>query len=101
MDRRQYLLSKLAEEASEISQISLKCQQFGMDDRYPDKDSNKNSTKLGNELTDLWGIVAMLVDEGHLGFLLEEEKIIKKVQKVNRYYDYALKRGQIQERENV
>lgn len=30
MDRIQYLLSKIAEEASEIAQIALKTQQFGV-----------------------------------------------------------------------
>ena len=97
MNRKQYLLSKLAEEANEVAQMALKCQQFGFDDRYPDNTSEKNSERLINELIDLQGIISMLINEKHLVFISKEQKIFRKIKKVNRYYLYAKQCGQITE----
>lgn len=43
MNREQYLLGKLAEEGSEVAQMALKTQQFGLDDVYIDE---KQSSKI-------------------------------------------------------
>ncbi len=61
MNRLQYLLTKLAEEAAEIAQISLKTQQFGLDERYNDGLSNKE--RCHQELDDLNGVIQLLNDE--------------------------------------
>ena len=47
LTRYQYLLTKLAEEASEIAQIALKTQQFGADE--PSVASESTSEGIGSQ----------------------------------------------------
>ena len=54
MNREQYLLGKLAEEGSEVAQMALKTQQFGLDEVYVDE---SNRQRLHGELNDLLTIV--------------------------------------------
>lgn len=43
MTREQFLLSKIAEEASELAEIAIKCMQYGLDTKKnDDTPSNKN-----------------------------------------------------------
>lgn len=90
MNREQYLLCKLAEEASEIAQIALKTQQFGMDEVYL-TDSNKE--RIHKELNDLLGIIEMLNAEYNFNFFPDDIQIQEKVDKVNLYYAYSKQLG--------
>lgn len=52
MNKQQYYLSKLAEEATELAQIALKCMQFGMDEVHPNT-LEKNYEALIKEWNDV------------------------------------------------
>lgn len=60
MNREQYLLGKIAEEAAEVAQIALKAQQFGFDSFHPDDPDTTNLDLLRGELNDLLAVVGML-----------------------------------------
>lgn len=63
MNARQYILMKIAEEATEVAQRALKAQQFGLDQTEPGKTQN-NAERLEGELLDLgfWFQVATAND---------------------------------------
>lgn len=93
MNYRQYLFSKLAEEASEIAQIAIKSQIFGEESVDPRENGDNNREKLEKELLDLTTIIKLLYpnyfDEG-LGTLERDpavEYMQMKTEKVNRYYE--------------
>lgn len=93
MNYRQYLLSKLAEEASEIAQIAIKSQVFGEESVDPRENGDTNLQKLEKEVLDLTVIIKLLYpnyfDEG-FGKMTPEEAIEymqMKTEKVNRYYE--------------
>jgi len=102
MDRQQYLLTKLAEEASEVAQIALKTQQFGMDESRPNQPYT-NRERIHQELIDLLTIVLMLNDETDLDFEFDVEddpeiasRSEMKRAKVEKYYEYSRKLGEVQ-----
>ena len=93
LTRYQYLLTKLAEEASEVAQIALKTQQFGADETCPGMNLT-NTQRVHEELIDLLAIVGMLNKEFNFEFNLTIEdslldSIIAKQEKVNKYYRYS------------
>jgi len=96
MNRLQYLLIKLAEEASEVSQIALKTSQFGTDETCPGLLEN-NKQRVHSELNDLLGIVEMLNEEFDFKFNFSWTKAELKKLKVNKYYEYSKELGMIHE----
>lgn len=66
MNLTQYLLGKLAEEAAEVAQMALKCQQFGLGDIYIHE---PNSERLRCELYDLMAIIELLNKAAHLAYI--------------------------------
>lgn len=61
MKYNQYLLIKLAEEASEIAQAAIKCSLFGYDSKDPrETDGDSNLVKLQKELLDMTVILMEL-----------------------------------------
>lgn len=96
----QFLLTKLAEEAAEVSQRALKAQQFGLSEFQPGQ-ALSNATRLHAELTDLMGILKMLVAD--TGLPLDEFDPIlidAKVTKVQKYADYSRKCGCLEPEES-
>lgn len=96
MNRLQFLLGKLAEEASEVAQIALKTQQFGLEECYV-KTTLHNKGRTHAELNDLLGIVKMLNEEFDFDFKPSEEAMEAKRVKVNKYYIYSVNLGMIKE----
>ena len=101
MDKRQYYLQKIAEEALEVATAAMKCIQFGNDSRDPsDPDSLSNIDHLMYELRDLDGAVRAA---GHQGFMVHSlandsyEHSRSKVLKIDRYYDLCVKLGTVTE----
>jgi len=92
MNRLQLLLTKLAEECSEVAQRALKAQQFGLEEIQAGTSVN-NADRLNEELGDVTAIVEMLNDEFDLDF--EPDPILIKVKKdkVNEYAKYTAKLG--------
>ena len=58
-----YLLIKLAEEASEVAQRALKAVEFGLEEVQPDQEQS-NAERIGGEVIDMITILLMLSDEG-------------------------------------
>lgn len=65
MNLTQYLLGKLAEEAAEVAQMALKCQQFGLHDQYKEE---LNSERLRAELNDLMAVIELLNEASDLAY---------------------------------
>ena len=100
MNRLQYLLTKLAEEASEVAQMALKTQQFGLHEVKPGQDLT-NQQRLEQEIIDFYAISRMLQDEFGLFssharndlYVLELEKM----ELVNKYYAYSKSLGMVED----
>lgn len=96
MNRLQYLLTKLAEEASEISQIALKTQQFGLDEKLPGQDLT-NLDRIEMEFNDLLGVVELLNQEFGCNIQKDWARIEAKAVKIDKYYQYSVECGQVKE----
>lgn len=96
MNRHQYLLSKLAEEAAEVAQIVLKTQQFGASEVYPQQDLT-NAERIHLELDDLYAVVEMLNKEYSFGYSPSRKRIETKKKKVNYYCEFAKSLGEVTE----
>lgn len=94
MNYQQYLLIKLAEEASELAQIALKTAQFGLYETCPGKDET-NIQHVTAEYNDVIAIVEMINTE--IYDLLERDSYLvdAKKQKVMKYLQYSNKLGQV------
>lgn len=92
MNRLQFLLGKLAEEAAEVGQMALKTQQFGLHEVYHIQElTNAQRTHL--ELDDMMAIVHMLNTEFNFGYKVDRINISKKITKVNKYAQYSEELG--------
>lgn len=72
MNRLQFLLTKLAEESNEVSQMALKTQQFGLEEKYLEF---SNRERLYQEITDFLTIIKMLNDFCDFGYVIPEPVI--------------------------
>lgn len=101
MDKRQYYLQKIAEEALEVATAAMKCIQFGNDSRDPsDPDGLSNLDHLVYELRDLDGAVRAAQYQGFMVHSLGNdsyEHSKNKVLKINKYYDLCVKLGTVKE----
>ena len=94
MTRTQYLLCKLAEEASEVSKAALKAQQFGLNEVYP-KTGLTNAERLTEEINDLIASLVMLADDAYK-YVEDYRAIEKKIDKVEHYLKYSQELGEVQ-----
>lgn len=88
MNRLQLLLAKLSEEGSEIAQIALKTQQFGLSEMCPGQPYS-NAERVHQEIDDLTVAVEMLNEEFGFGYSPNRERIEAKKIKVNKYAEYS------------
>jgi NTP pyrophosphatase (non-canonical NTP hydrolase) len=65
MNRQEHLLTILAEECAEVAQRASKALRFGLGEVQPGQ-SLTNAERIVGELTDLFSVVSMLVDEEHI-----------------------------------
>lgn len=96
MNRQQYLLNKLAEEAAEVAQIALKAAQFGLTETSP-YHTDCNAERVHAELNDVLGIVRMLNEEFNFSFIPDDVAMEAKKEKVNHYYAYSKQLGEVKE----
>ena len=101
LDRTQYLLAKIAEEAGEVAQSAMKCMVFGLTDHHPKNDS-MNLEGLINELNDLLGVAEMLIHSTKdlkydLPALGDPDSIKAKWAKVEHYMKYSQELGVLEE----
>ncbi|MCK4957767.1 MAG: helix-turn-helix transcriptional regulator [Planctomycetes bacterium] len=86
MNRIEYLLSKLGEEAGEVAQMAAKVSQFGFTECYLGGPSNADRLKA--ELTNLLTVVDMLTDDALFDYYIDpSQRSAAKVDKVNYYWD--------------
>ncbi|ENX00476.1 hypothetical protein F900_02147 [Acinetobacter modestus] len=95
MTHEQFLLMKLAEEASEIAQIALKTAQFGMTEKHPDMALN-NKERIHLELNDLLAVVDELNTWAKFGFKENYAAKINKIEKLNKYLGYSVSLGKVE-----
>jgi hypothetical protein len=62
MNKQQYYLLKLAEEAAELAQVAIKCAQFGMDEVHPNT-LEKNYEALIKEWNDVCACAILVEGE--------------------------------------
>lgn len=95
MTREQYLLVKLAEEASEVAQRALKASQFGVDEVQKGQEQN-NAERLYDELNDLNGILALLNSHvSGFAYTPDPEAIKAKRNKLKKYKKLAATYGKV------
>ena len=90
MNYQQYLLVKLAEEASEVAQMAIKCSLFGYDSIDPRESTGEtNAFKLFKELLDFSAVMTELEDSTDVDFddFNHEEYIEMKRSKLKHYYN--------------
>lgn len=91
MNKKEYLLTCLIEECSEIQQAATKALRFGFDSCAPRSDIT-NSEQIVMEFVDLLAVFEMLLEEKYLtwqGRESSEKALIEKKEKVMRYMAYA------------
>lgn len=96
MNRQQYLLNKLAEEATEVAQQALKAAQFGLDEAEPEQ-RKSNAERCHDEIDDMLGVIEMLNEEFGFNFQSQMDRRMMKKQKVNKYAAYSAELGLLKE----
>ena len=91
MDRKEYLLTCLIEECSEVQKEATKALRFGLDDNW--RDRGAQADRIVHEFCDLISVYQMLVEEGLLNDITTEEMIEMKKERVEKYMLYAESRG--------
>lgn len=85
--RTRHLLACLTEEAGEVSQLVGKCLRFGMDDCHPKTNNVPNKELLRREFNDLVAVARLL------GMHPDDELILRKIARVEKYIEYAKEAG--------
>lgn len=96
MTNVQYLLTKLAEECSEVSQMALKCQHFGLHEMQTGL-TVTNKQRLHGEINDILGVISMLNTECGFEFKENPVAIIQKAEKVSKYREYSKSLGLVED----
>lgn len=92
MTNTQYLLGKPAEEASELAQIAIKAQQFGLHEIFSNQPYT-NEERITAEYNDVIGIVRMLNQECDANIIDSRVAQTKKSDKVSKWRNYSKELG--------
>jgi NTP pyrophosphatase (non-canonical NTP hydrolase) len=84
MNRQEHLLTILGEECAEVAQRASKALRFGLGEVQPGQELT-NAERIEGELTDLFSVVEMLVDEGHLVLKNRQDAAAAKRAKVEKF----------------
>lgn len=95
MTNLQYLLTKLAEENSEVAQVAAKLQQFGLLTPYP-ADGPTNRELAHRKLDDLMGVIEMLNEECDFAYHPNRERIEAKKRKVASFRQDSIALGLVE-----
>lgn len=96
MTKTQYLLVKLAEEASELSQIALKTSQFGVHEKYI-KAEKDNIGRVEQEFNDVLGVIELLKQEVDVVIREDSDQVVAKMVKVKKYMKLSQRLGMVEE----
>lgn len=94
MNRREHLLSCLAEECCEVGQRVSKALRFGLDEVQTGQELN-NAERIRAEYIDLLAVMRMLVDDGYIEPVTDADlpAMEDKRAKVEKYIEYARQQG--------
>lgn len=98
MKLSEYLLMCLTEECGEVSQRASKAGRFGINEVQPGQNLT-NDTRLEIELSDLAGIVELLIETGVIAIdpFTDRARIDAKKAKVAEYMEYSARVGCLQD----
>lgn len=102
MKIEKYLLTKLAEEASEIAHIALKTSLFGTDSKDPrEQDGETNLQKLEKELMDMTAVLLLMAEVIQPSGVsaLDQDNYIK--EKKSKLLDYFVIVNQLEKKEST
>ena len=88
MNRTEYLLTCLAEEAVEVAQRATKAKRFACDEVQPGQEMS-NTQRIRQELSDLIAVAEMLEEAGVPVLPLEVDAIDRKKAKVAAFMEYS------------
>ena len=94
MDMEQLLLTKLAEECSEVIKLCMKAQQFGLDSINPDN-GEVTRDMIYDELNDIMGVVMYLNLVCKFNYQLDEDAANRKIEKVREYAKHSHGLGRV------
>lgn len=92
MDRDQWILSKIAEEAAEIAQRAMKAQQFGFDEIQAGQSKN-NLERLMDEIWDLNATVSLTLGKEMYRPTPEHTKLRRK--RMNQFLELSQKQRRV------
>lgn len=95
IDHEKYLLTCLAEEASEVAVRASKAIRFGLHEIQPGQEKT-NTQRLIDELTDLIAVIQMLGLERHIDLDARDAAIRAKWEKIDKFYQYSRQLGEAQ-----
>ena len=99
MNRKEYLLTCLAEECSELAIECSKSKRFGLDS-YGENDTATlrytNSENLVKEFVDVYTIIKMLDQEGYIDSNFTAFQVDNKMDKVDKYYNISRQLGLVE-----
>lgn len=91
MNETEHLLTVLAEEGAEVSQVACKAIRFGLSDFKPGQ-GDDNRRMLERELADLMAVADLL------GLKVRDEDKAAKVEKLKKYMGYSRELGTLAEK---
>lgn len=92
MNRRNHLLTIVAEECAEIQYETCKALRFGLDDFYAPHSLDTNGKRLMDEFADLVAIIEILQNEGFLKNI-DPNRIKSKKERVEKFLLYSKEKG--------
>lgn len=95
MNRKEHLLTILAEECVETAQRATKALRFGINE-IQEGQNQDNAERIVYEFNDLFAVMNMLVEEGYIKNdekLLNAEALERKKQRVEKYLLVSKKQG--------
>lgn len=91
MNRREHLLTIASEECAEIAQRLSKAIRFGVDEIEPGQNLD-NTQRINQELSDLFGVIEMLFEDG-LPLFVDHDLADAKKRKVEKFLAYSAECG--------
>lgn len=96
MNKTEYLLVKLAEECNEVAQRATKALTFGLDEIQEGQEFT-NTERIVLEFSDVLTIMIELKRLGVIGEYINEDMILLKRKKLDKYMEYSRSQGCLDE----
>lgn len=97
MNRKEYNMTCASEECNEIAQRISKALRFGLTEVQPGQPLN-NAERIIDEFHDLFAVMTMLVQDGHLPARLipSTERIVEKWKKIDKFTEISRREGTLE-----